>query len=91
MTFCYIEMANNLVGRPIWEAEGWRCGVGVCVTVTRSGNVKYAIHVFFYKKKGARCSSVIERSLLVRWVIGSILHGGPIELFLVPASALRLV
>ena len=31
--------------------------------------------------QGARCSSV------VRWVVGSILHGGPIELFLVPAGA----
>ena len=30
----------------------------------------------------------LERSLMVRWVVGSILHGvGPIELFLVPASA----
>ena len=28
---------------------------------------------------------------MVRWVVGSILHGGPIELFLVPASALRLL
>ena len=28
---------------------------------------------------------------LVRWVVGSILHGGPIELFLVPATAPRLV
>ena len=28
---------------------------------------------------------------MVRWVVGSILHGGPIELFLVPASAPRLV
>ena len=27
---------------------------------------------------------------MVRWVIGSIHHGGPIELFLVPASAPRL-
>ena len=26
---------------------------------------------------------------LVRWVVGSILHGGPIELFLVPASVPR--
>ena len=26
---------------------------------------------------------------MVRWVVGSILHGGPIELFLVPASASR--
>ena len=32
-----------------------------------------------------------ERSLMVRWVVGSILHGGPIELFLVPASVPRLV
>ena len=28
---------------------------------------------------------------MVRWVVGSILHGRPIELFLVPASAPRLV
>ena len=28
---------------------------------------------------------------MVRWVVGLILHGGPIELFLVPASAPRLV
>ena len=26
---------------------------------------------------------------MVRWVVGSIIHGGPIELFLVPASAPR--
>ena len=41
--------------------------------------------------QGARCSSVWkERSLMVRWVVGSILHGEPTELFLVPASAPRL-
>ena len=34
---------------------------------------------------GARCSSV------VRWVVGPILHGRPIELFIVPASDPRLV
>ena len=28
---------------------------------------------------------------MVGWVVGSILHGGPIELFLVPASAPGLV
>ena len=28
---------------------------------------------------------------MVRWVVGSIPHGGLIELFLVPASALQLV
>ena len=41
---------------------------------------------------GAGRSSEVERSLMVRWVVGSILHGGgPIELFLVRASAPRLV
>ena len=34
---------------------------------------------------GVRCSS------MVRWVSGLILHGGPIELLLIPASAPRLV
>ena len=28
---------------------------------------------------------------MVRWLIGLILHGAPIELFLVPSSASRLV
>ena len=28
---------------------------------------------------------------MVRWVVGSILHGGPIELFLVPASGVSKV
>ena len=28
---------------------------------------------------------------MVRWVVGSIPHGGPIELFLVPASTPQLV
>ena len=32
-----------------------------------------------------------ERSLVVRSVVGSIFHGGPIELFLVPAGSTRLV
>ena len=36
-------------------------------------------------------SSEVERALMVRWVVGSIPHGGPLELFFVPASVLRLV
>ena len=28
---------------------------------------------------------------MVRWVVGSILHGGPMKLFLVPISAPRVV
>ena len=38
---------------------------------------------------GRRCSSEVERPLIVRWVVGSIAHGEPIELFLVPASVTR--
>ena len=40
---------------------------------------------------GARCSSVVERPLMVRMVVGSITNGEPIEQFLVPDSAPRLV
>ena len=35
----------------------------------------------------AQCSSVVETLLIAQWVIRSIHHGGPTELFLVPASA----
>ena len=34
---------------------------------------------------------MVERKLMMRWVVGSIHHGGPIELYLVPASAPRLL
>ena len=30
---------------------------------------------------------MIERLVMVRWVVKSILHGGPNELFLIPSSA----
>ena len=45
--------------------------------------------------KGARCSSVVRAFahgswLMVRWIVGLILHGGPIELFLIPASTPQL-
>ena len=33
---------------------------------------------------GARCKFVVEHLFMVRWVVGSIAHGGPIELFHVP-------
>ena len=36
-------------------------------------------------------ASLYERSLMVQWVVGSIIHGGSIELFLIPASAPQLV
>ena len=49
----------------------------------------------FIFKKGARFSSVVRafahgaigHLLMVRRVVGSILHAGPIELFIVPASS----
>ena len=42
---------------------------------------------FYHSACGARCSSVVERPLMVRWFVGSIHHGEPIQLFLVSASA----
>ena len=36
-------------------------------------------------------SSLVERLLMVRWVVGWIPHGGPIELFLISASAPQLI
>ena len=37
------------------------------------------------------CSSGVEYSLMVRWVVGLIPNGGPIQLFLVPISASQLI
>ena len=34
---------------------------------------------------------MVKRPFMVRWVIGSITHGGPIEIFLVLGRAPRLV
>ena len=44
-------------------------------------------HSGIHPRQGARCNSVVRAFARV----GSILHGGPIELFLVPASAPRLM
>ena len=38
-----------------------------------------------------RLTSMVEHLLMVRWVIGSIPHGGPVQLFPIPASAARLL
>ena len=43
-------------------------------------------YVAYFINMGARCSSVVRV-----FAHGSILHGGPIELFLIPASAPQLV
>ena len=46
--------------------------------------VTYIMSVCVYSE--VRCSSLVEHPLMVQWVIRSIPHGGPTELFLVPAS-----
>ena len=35
--------------------------------------------------------NVVEHLLMVQWVVVSIIHGGPTELFLIPASAPGMV
>ena len=44
--------------------------------------------LFLRERDVAQC---VERPLEVRWVVGLIPLGGPIKLFLVPASAPQLV
>ena len=50
-----------------------------------------AIEDLFIHSVGSRCSRVVERVLMVRWVVESIPHSGPIELSFVPASVALLV
>ena len=38
-----------------------------------------------------RINTGIKHSLMVQWVVGSILHGRPIELFIILAIAPRLM
>ena len=56
-------------------------------TIHRGTKLQICIHI----REGARCSSVVRVLLMVRWVVGSILHGGPTELFLVSTIAPQLV
>ena len=64
---------------PIYSLCVCVCGVCPYITVLASNII------------GEGRSSEVERSLMVRWVVGSIRHGGPIELFLMKASYPRLV
>ena len=52
--------------------------------------INFSFLFFLLLFLGAGCSSEVERSLMVRWVVDHS-WGGPIELFLIPASAPRLV
>ena len=57
-----------------------------CMSVCMYLCMYVSIYLSIY---GARCSSVVKHSFVVRWVIGSIFREGTIELFLVPPSALN--
>ena len=61
-------------------------------TMLETKRKQFYHHVVFRRRK-KQSLEVIDRngqecSLMVQWVIGSILHGGPIELLFIPASAL---
>ena len=53
--------------------------------------VVIAVMSMFKSAAGIVSDVVSEHSLMVRWVVGSILHVRPIELFLVLASDPRMV
>ena len=76
----YCRQGPNIYGRPFW-----------CSRNTFASEIVAPVKAAprpspFAPPLGAKCSSV----LIVRCVVGSILHDGPIELFLIPASAPRL-
>ena len=71
----------------------WQNG-GTVTTLELASSVYYKYmftDLFGTRSNNARCSSVVERLFMVRLVVGSVPHGGPIELFLVPSIAARLV
>ena len=86
----------------MWFSVTYSCS-GIRLSFTKVWNGKkynryYFVHFIekhnmnlYVHFQGTRCSSVAEHPLLVQWVVGSIPHGGPIELFFVPASAPQLV
>ena len=41
----------------------------------------YGIRIFFFTQNGVRCSHVVELPIRVKWVVGSIPHGGHMEQF----------
>ena len=49
--------------------------------------VFFSLEMFSYKKekRTKKDSSVVERSLMARWIIGSIPNGGHTELLIVPS------
>ena len=63
-----------------------------CLTYSR-GQVSRWFDDFLKQRcvKMALINIILFLMLMVWWVIGSILHGGPIELFLIPASVLLSV
>ena len=68
------------IGLPDWSING---AVKYIFLVRTSAHVVFLVVLMFAE---AGRSSEVERSLMVRWVVGSILHG--VDPFLVPASAL---
>ena len=53
--------------------------------------VNLYLYISFLVVCGERCNSMVECPLMLLCVTGSIPHSGPIEIFLVPTSAPRLV
>ena len=56
-------------------------------------NIKFPLaqKEVFHIEMRVECSSMVECPLMVWFVVGSILPGGPIKLFLIPVSAPQLV
>ena len=75
--------------RNISMAPPW--GIDQTTHCTKSGHSTTELHLAPLCTGDGKLLWIWVCSLMVRWVVGSILHGGPIELFPVPVSAPWLV
>ena len=82
-------------GSKLWlglrSGLGLRCRVRIVFRVSWIFPVSIQWRYTAETHQGARCSSVVRVSVHGTMVVRSIPHGGPIELFLIPASAPQLV
>ena len=74
---CIIQVENNNVGLKVWGPQTYHCPPikkgGTCPPSPPPLSASYASDIYIYIYAGR--SSEVERSLMVRWVVGSILHG----------------
>ena len=84
----HIYLYKNIVHLPHQNENILTCRLPTLVFSSTLSRHNFVTCLF---NTGMRCSSVVESLLMVQWIIRSIPHGEPTELFLIPASVQHLV